>query len=223
MFQLTRPAGGEPRGAFAFAVTRVVSTHSPRGGRTARTERSQARSLRFNSLAPRGANRTRQTRFCAKSPFQLTRPAGGEPYLIVCISILREVSTPSPRGGRTRGFVRLSNTVRRLHSLAPRGANPTPPTNDNTSFTFQLTRPAGGEPQIVTQGWHTIVVSTHSPRGGRTRFSVVYTSPMPRFNSLAPRGANLTPLFLSVKDILFQLTRPAGGEPGIFLPFFGNF
>ena len=78
-----------------------------------------------------------------------------------------------------------------FNSLAPRGANRVLEPDVKRHRMFQLTRPAGGEPRPVVLSWILDRVSTHSPRGGRTR-----TRP--------PDMSYLNP---------FQLTRPAGGEP----------
>ena len=56
---------------------------------------------------------------------------------------------------------------------------------------FQLTRPAGGEPD----------------------YCEVLRPFIPSFNSLAPRGANLVEHLMYNNIRKFQLTRPAGGEP----------
>ena len=132
VFQLTRPAGGEPGDRIVdFFELRFVSTHSPRGGRTASTPARRFRTVRFNSLAPRGANpktaahkrenssfnslaplganRYFQTRSAQGQAFQLTRPAWGEPWRSQSVATVRHK--------------------------------------------FQLTRPAGGEPLYPVNRW----------------------------------------------------------------------
>ena len=101
MFQLTRPAGGEPSGRVMVALTLLVSTHSPRGGRTIEEFDRVFLRFSFNSLAPRGANRIGTSRGVCGTRFQLTRPAGGEPWGVL------------PFYKMDVGF----------NSLAPRGAN----------------------------------------------------------------------------------------------------
>ena len=236
MFQLTRPAGGEPSGRVMVALTLLVSTHSPRGGRTIEefdrvflrfsfnslaprganrigtsrgvcgtrfqltrpaggeptfTRLSQLNEVSFNSLAPRGANQEHRTPKRSRPGFQLTRPAGGEPELLCCRISLANVSTHSPRGGRTYPIFKAIAEIERFNSLAPRGANLTIRRTRSQLSKFQLTRPAGGEPVFVVQLVRQLVVSTHSPRGGRTMLSKTKTC----------------------ADPTFQLTRPAGGEP----------
>ena len=78
---------------------------------------------------------------------------------------------------------------------------------------FQLTRPAGGEPSTALKRCGVETVSTHSPRGGRTAIPTKIIKTQPRFNSLAPRGANLGSALNLAGEATFQLTRPAGGEP----------
>ena len=101
----------------------------------------------------------------------------------------------------------------RFNSLAPRGANPVPPSPATISRAFQLTRPAGGEPDCDGRRVSGEVVSTHSPRGGRTLIQHTAIAVGGGFNSLAPRGANQSTHGQGSYTAAFQLTRPAGGEP----------
>ncbi len=124
-FQLTRPAGGEPEFIRQPHNQRRVSTHSPRGGRTATLGELLRQLGRFNSLAPRGANPDRDVE--------------ESDYL--------KVSTHSPRGGRTVSGDFSCRFFGCFNSLAPRGANPVCGNSEFCSICeFQLTRPAGGEP-----------------------------------------------------------------------------
>ena len=199
-------------------------------GRTdsARTRRS------FNSLAPRGANpRLTFTPPCGdpfqltrpagganlarifvwkiSQSFQLTRPAGGEPTgLCVLRKLCRvsthsprggrtllpptpyaynRVSTHSPRGGRTTGMIVVRIPIFTFQLTRPAGGEPRHTGLCMASFQFQLTRPAGGEPIPPQNPTILYRVSTHSPRGGRT-FRKRRSSPQSK---------------------TFQLTRPAGG------------
>ena len=81
-FQLTRPAGGEPYLYKGNVIVRKVSTHSPRGGRTSNPAAFEWAEWSFNSLAPRGANHNCSCRAADFLAFQLTRPAGGEPFRV---------------------------------------------------------------------------------------------------------------------------------------------
>ena len=145
-------------------------TYLPRGGRTADEEFGEPNISRF----------------------QLTRPAGGEPVPCTATGIPFEVSTHSPRGGRTPSQYTTTAAIVSFNSLAPRGGR-TPNSDGSISSPamFQLTRPAGGEPAFRSKVYYYDRVSTHSPRGGRT------------FGCRSLRNANHR----------FQLTRPAGGEP----------
>ena len=147
--------------------------------------------FRFNSLAPRGANPERFSSIRSQRQFQLTRPAGGEPFIVNASGVIEPVSTHSPRGGRTNSSPPLPRLRRSFNSLAPRGAN----------------RGHG-----YLSKW-TCTVSTHSPRGGRTSCSFSFFTLGSGFNSLAPRGANRARGLHSYRFRQFQLTRPAGGEP----------
>ena len=79
-FQLTRPVWGEP---FEF-------------------ETAGAGAANFNSLAPCGANRIHQKLFGASAKFQLTRPVWGEPAVNENGEYIENISTHSPRVGRTK-------------------------------------------------------------------------------------------------------------------------
>ena len=77
----------------------------------------------FNSLAPRGANLGFVSIGHSVCKFQLTRPAWGEPQIADAQYMAMNISTHSPRVGRTHR--NSPNTITRTHfnSLAPRGAN----------------------------------------------------------------------------------------------------
>ena len=93
---------GEPLVVTAVRVKILISTHSPRAGRTSVTRTNgyyytqfqltrpvrgepcqksarQTRCFHFNSLAPCGANPTATATATATQRFQLTRPVRGEP------------------------------------------------------------------------------------------------------------------------------------------------
>ena len=123
-----------------------------------------------------------------RSPTYL--PHGGEPHRPFALPKANQVSTHSPRGRRTFWSFWFVDTASGFNSLAPRGANPRRKTEWTTIRTFQLTRPAGGEPYDSRIAETELCVSTHSPRGGRTRKLRIVAVDMIRFNSLAPRGAN---------------------------------
>ena len=167
-----------------------ISTHSPRVGRTIKYNRAARARKDFNSLAPRGANPSPSALTAQSRIFQLTRPAWGEPHSKRRRRLQCSISTHSPRVGRTP---RRTGEARRhadFNSLAPRGANHTLRAVYLFSPSFQLTRPAWGEPSRLR-----------------------YAPPYRNFNSLAPRGANPFMRFSASSAFLFQLTRPAWGEP----------
>ena len=58
-----------------------------------------------------------------------------------------------------------------------------------------------------------IIISTHSPREGRSHCLQLRKLRIPHFNSLAPRGAILTISTTRRHMYKFQLTRPARGDP----------
>ena len=98
-FQLTRPVRGEPVVRCRYFEYSWISTHSPRAGRTRLCRTFAFPFVNFNSLAPCGAN---LPYFCISfCEFQLTRPVRGEPGFPQCYHALLDISTHSPRAGRT--------------------------------------------------------------------------------------------------------------------------
>ena len=161
----------------------------------------------------------------------------GEPTLLRNKIRLQNISTHSPRVGRTNALsltfasyinfnslapcgANLSRGVSEhrvrvnFNSLAPCGANHATPEMSEDAEEFQLTRPVWGEPGRGSCKFGYLHISTHSPRVGRTIVSIRCTLYYEDFNSLAPCGANLS-YTQSISSILaFQLTRPVWGEPG---------
>ena len=122
----------------------------------------------FNSLAPCGANRECTYTLTTCILFQLTRPVRGEP------------------GDHIRFGIRLCN----FNSLAPCGANLRHDRTYAVAATFQLTRPVRGEPIPRDITLDIVIISTHSPRAGRTTPVSGRNERHAHFNSLAPCGAN---------------------------------
>ena len=167
-FQLTRPVRGEPV-SFRFEIVEIlISTHSPRAGRTNPLNAYYWIKGHFNSLAPCGAN------------------LDGAVIDVVCFVI----STHSPRAGRTCRRRPARFRYWHFNSLAPCGANQGRARSNRQHAQFQLTRPVRGEPRSVVSDRSTAAISTHSPRAGRTTNIAPPTTPFANFNSLAPCGAN---------------------------------
>ena len=144
--------------------------------------------------------------------FQLTRPARGEPNLVVIAAIMLLISTHSPRAGRTLFLVNYSigkdisthspharrtggsftavPTMHHFNSLAPREANPNQGDFARAEAQFQLTRPTRGEPVEVSCICGFATISTHSPHARRTDKAAERLEKFENFNSLAPREAN---------------------------------
>ena len=235
-FQLTRPAWGEPLHTFLLPTCNAISTHSPRVGRTNFCTLIFSSSFYFNSLAPRGANLLAACPNSKRFYFNSLAPRGANPDFTWVWGYHSTISTHSPRVGRT--WMRLSLKKDRLNfnSLAPRGANRSFLNRLATTSSFQLTRPAWGEPgderaelqsfgdfnSLAPRGanlenffifFSKPCISTHSPRVGRTEMFVGLAATSMNFNSLAPRGANPTYAYIRMNYTVFQLTRPAWGEP----------
>ena len=124
--------------------------------------------------------------------FQLTRPVWGEPSYTHSISSIFDISTHSPRVGRTP---RHDGAV-------------------NTTPSFQLTRPVWGEPISFLTIFITPLISTHSPRVGRTDIRRFRENARNRFQLTRPVwGEPCTINGIIDRLIPFQLTRPVWGEP----------
>ena len=190
----------------------------------------------FNSLAPCGANLANSQALLTVSAISTHSPRAGRTVNDSAQFYDVDISTHSPRAGRTTRHHPVHTDVFDFNSLAPCGANQSRPVKIETSFTFQLTRPVRGEPDLTLGKASLCEISTHSPRAGRTiefadylgRVKISTHSPragrtnsneatipdLRYFNSLAPCGAN--PNFWTPSGVRrsFQLTRPVRGEPG---------
>ena len=146
----------------------------------------------FNSLAPCGANRQDVRKRPCVSQFQLTRPVWGEPRGVFPDCFLYDISTHSPRVGRT-GVSLFCNGAMGL---------------------FQLTRPVWGEPLALAVVVLRQPISTHSPRVGRTLWSSASSRSRSRISTHSPRvGRTRTHKDSLINCLQFQLTRPVWGEP----------
>ena len=104
-----------------------------------------------------------------------------------------------------------------FNSLAPCGANPGRRRGRIVRIGFQLTRPVWGEPRCPTLHKSLFLISTHSPRVGRTSVSIANGKYGIYFNSLAPCGANLVPrFFVVVLGGHFNSLAPCGANLQIF-------
>ena len=189
-FQLTRPVRGEPQVYQQLAHLYIISTHSPRAGRTSQLSCHNRKHDHFNSLAPCGANLSLVNTLRAILPFQLTRPMRGEPNCNIRDLKLRSISTHSPHAGRTACFAPSTSSRWDFNSLAPCGANLDVANLGSITVNISTHSPRAGRTPLDFRGRHPIDISTHSPRAGRT-LSYVYQAVLPNyFNSLAPCGAN---------------------------------
>ena len=258
LFQLTRPVWGEPLVTDEKTHEHPISTHSPRVGRTKQVKDGLGSMSDFNSLAPCGANPRGGTRYreiinfnslapCGAnlffracngvhSKFQLTRPVWGEPSPPQTTGRQPEISTHSPRVGRTMKTGRARPWTASFQLTRPVWGEPRIRLFAVARRPFQLTRPVWGEPRvyplsarvranfnslapcganlsIVFHSLEAFGISTHSPRVGRTRRNQELAQGIPNFNSLAPCGANRLVVENTPGLFAFQLTRPVWGEP----------
>ena len=167
-----------------------ISTHSPRVGRTGRNCVLRTPCIHFNSLAPCGANRPRKLLYSKFPKFQLTRPVWGEPCEYLHCIVCTNISTHSPRVGRTFSGVQFTCPVFNFNSLAPCGANRPSACVSKWAFHFNSLAPCGANPLSMSSKKTRTTISTHSPRVGRTLTLICLFTALWNFNSLAPCGAN---------------------------------
>ena len=205
---------GEPELQLAICCGKLhFNSLAPCGANPGSGEGDGIRRLHFNSLAPCGANQCVNQCCPPRRQFQLTRPVWGEPIQSLQQSEQTNISTHSPRVGRTSLRQLQPLTTTNFNSLAPCGANlgstmydlkvlnnfnSLAPCGANRQICltgvrweeFQLTRPVWGEPQSRDEKALRRVISTHSPRVGRTCLREPVCRTAFHFNSLAPCGAN---------------------------------
>ena len=143
----------------------------------------------FNSLAPRGANLFGNCTIFSLSPFQLTRPAWGEPYNEIINTLTTSISTHSPRVGRTKQMTSIKYVSVNFNSLAPRGANLDLGGESGTILNFNSLAPRGANSATNAQYAPPTHFNSLAPRGANCS-TYLYRGVSRNFNSLAPRGAN---------------------------------
>ena len=189
---------GEPEFLNSVRRETVISTHSPRVGRTSIDVRKACNFSHFNSLAPCGANLCSDPKSLRGCSFQLTRPVWGEPPCqdISTAGKQFQLTRPvwgEPCGNRPHAIRRGIFQLTRPVWGEPRLGGALSPV---VFWIFQLTRPVWGEPcgqHVTDEKTH---ISTHSPRVGRTHNRSVPHNVVVDFNSLAPCGANLYILYI---------------------------
>ena len=159
---------GEPHSASFSLFCCIISTHSPRAGRTCFAGVANFCYYHFNSLAPCGANR--RTCVCVRCKayfnslapcganllphksfldvrkFQLTRPVRGEPTLLTLVRLPSIFQLTRPVRGEPFATGRGMPPSADFNSLAPCGANHVNTFAVRGVSLFQLTRPVRGEP-----------------------------------------------------------------------------
>ena len=101
----------------------MISTHSPRAGRTLAHTLQYARKKNFNSLAPCGANQGSKSASAIKNTFQLTRPVRGEPFTKYIQHWYKiNFNSLAPCGANHLDKT-IKNGTPHFNSLAPCGAN----------------------------------------------------------------------------------------------------
>ena len=80
------------------------------------------------------------------------------------------------------------------------------------SIVFQLTRPVRGEPIPRDITLDIVIISTHSPRAGRTPEAPITIEAYNHFNSLAPCGANPHATMDVTQEYNFNSLAPCGAN-----------
>ena len=226
---------GEPFSLISQYGYGLISTHSPRAGRTFSQIISNSIFGYFNSLAPCGANHCAVSAITCAVRISTHSPRAGRtfPHIGSC-GCSAPISTHSPRAGRTHIIVVKHIPSQNFNSLAPCGANHRRHIRYHQSSTFQLTRPVRGEPHFSevphidiqfqltrpVRGepldvWHyadNYSISTHSPRAGRTVSRLVSQIDVRDFNSLAPCGANPAFAFCNACAAFISTHSPRAGR-----------
>ena len=148
---------------------KIISTHSPRVGRTAVERHFDVFRTQFQLTRPVwGEPCCRLFRYTCRHYFNSLAPCGANPSSYPCASSGKNFNSLAPCGANLCGDSKR-NFEKHFNSLAPCGANQTAPA-----------------PLVVYY-----VISTHSPRVGRTDPDEPRAADPDDFNSLAPCGANL--------------------------------
>ena len=148
-FQLTRPVWGEPLNRWYMHFDINISTHSPRVGRTNSTTDAKPFGYHFNSLAPCGANLDIRRLGPSIGTFQLTRPVWGEPPVFKASSSDLNISTHSPRVGRTALPFRAYALIWNISTHSPRvGRTELAWQRSEQSAHFNSLAPCGANPRV---------------------------------------------------------------------------
>ena len=140
----------------------------------------------------------------------------GEPVIILCLYDAIDISTHSPRVGRTRNQLE-GGAITKISTHSPRvGRTYGEQREHSDRRSFQLTRPVWGEPYLPLVAPNHTTISTHSPRVGRTVLPVLVFGRDRHFNSLAPCGANLAAVSVSLASATdFNSLAPCGANPDL--------
>ena len=137
-------------------------------GRTNPTTDEKPFGYHFNSLAPCGANPANAFLAASKNQISTHSPRVGRTRVRFFLFRQCFISTHSPRVGRTYIAQIGNDLVPNFNSLAPCGANQLLAAYNARGWAFQLTRPVWGEPNDLYACLTNTEISTHSPRVGRT-------------------------------------------------------
>ena len=188
-FQLTRPARGATSTALRlYALFSDFNSHAPRGAR--RQKNTQApKNMKISTHTPReGRDGDWRT---AWHGILISTHTPREGRDTVCREIRRlghDFNSHAPRGARQIISGRYT-AIQYFNSHAPRGARRQKNTQAPKNMKISTHTPREGRDGDWRTAWHGILISTHTPREGRDTVCREIRRLGHDFNSHAPRGA----------------------------------
>ena len=168
--------------------------------------------IHFNSLAPCGANLDVANLGSITVNISTHSPRVGRTYLMLFIILLvSDFNSLAPCGAN---LVSVCSTLHYedFNSLAPCGANLCMNSTLGDVLPFQLTRPVWGEPRLMCEKRVTPRISTHSPRVGRTS-AARGSAGSSAISTHSPRvGRTITAGNVTISLIHFNSLAPCGAN-----------
>ena len=236
VFQSTRPVWGATHSPASDPGCARISIHAPRVGRDSSFRRCPCTAAAFQSTRPVwGATRADGWRRYVLQHFNPRAPCGARRRgRLAAHAGMANFNPRAPCGARLGPALSLSPSL--LISIhAPRvGRDRRDLESEQWWRAISIHAPRVGRDQEIIDGWRQQFISIHAPRVGRDVFTLNRRKKMhkisihaPRvgrdrwrstfrpmwnyFNPRAPCGARRHPPALSIKNAVFQSTRPVWG------------
>ena len=211
LFQSTRPLRGA---TYIYLETHTLegfqSTRPLRGATSGRSRRAR-RGAYFNPRAPCGARLSNRPVTVRDALFQSTRPLRGATPAALGHAAPSHISIHAPLAGRDCTTTRSGGGRCTFQSTRPlRGATFCQIVTSYL-YAFQSTRPLRGATTTAKDSRRKWPISIHAPLAGRDSLYSRPTSRQMHFNPRAPCGARRLDDLASVREKLFQSTRPLRG------------